>query len=310
MMAIVWLLALIGLTVVIGVGWLVIQGVRDGLAEPPRTPPTSSGPPAPPWATVQALEQALRHQLAVMVQDTEQQLRQLTATRHKLEHQQSKLLQAHYEDAISLDVLRREQHRITQSLNRTAQHIEALEHDLSDKEMLITQALDLAQHTASAYHQAPDHIRRMLNQLFFDHVYLVPDQDTDQLTTTATCLPPFDSILRWRATDDVESAEGETKVTGGMGSVRISGGAGRAGPGPTLTADEVERDDEVGTTDLVAPRPAHITARSACPDSLEPAETGQNTPVSIQKPTAWDDHAVGLSAMQLVGLAGFEPTTP
>ena len=180
----------------------------------------------------QTLEQALRHQLAVMVQDTEQQFRQLTATRHKLEHQQSKLLQAHYEDAISLDVLKREQHRITQNLNRTTQHIEALEHDLTDKEMLITQALDLAQHTASAYHQAPDHIRRMLNQLFFDHVYLVPDQDTNQLTTTATCLPPFDSILRWRATDDVEGTEGETKVTGGMGSVRISGGAGRAGPGP------------------------------------------------------------------------------
>lgn len=75
------------------------------------------------------------------------------------------------------------------------------------------------------------------------------------------------------------------------------------GQDPTPTADEVERGDEVGTTDLVAPRPAHITARSACPDSLEPAETGQNTPVSIQKPTSWDDHDVGLSAMQLVGLA-------
>lgn len=62
MMAIVWLLALIGLTVVVGVGWLVIQGVRDGLAEPPRTPPTSSGPPAPPWATVQALGSELSQQ--------------------------------------------------------------------------------------------------------------------------------------------------------------------------------------------------------------------------------------------------------
>nr|WP_303770848.1 hypothetical protein [Actinomyces oris] len=62
MMAIVWLLAHIGLTVVVGVGWLVIQGVRDGLAEPPRTPPTSSGPPAPPWATVQALGSELSQQ--------------------------------------------------------------------------------------------------------------------------------------------------------------------------------------------------------------------------------------------------------
>ena len=199
--------------------------------------------------------------------------------------------------------------------------------------MLITQALDLAQHTASAYHQAPDHIRRMLNQLFFDHVYLVPDQDTDQLTTTATCLPPFDSILRWRATADVESTEGavverrksegvegtegvrgsaldepanlgksqgETEVTDDEGSAE---GMGRARPGPTPTADEVERDDEVGTTDLIAPQAAHITARSARLDGSELAETSQNTPVSIQKPTSWDDHDVSLSAMQLVALS-------
>ena len=179
--------------------------------------------------------------------------------------------------------------------------------------MLITQALDLAQHTASAYHQAPDHIRRMLNQLFFDHVYLVSDQDTDQLTTTATCLPPFDSILRWRAADDVESTEGavverrksedaegakgpalgnlgETKVTGDEGPASASGAMGRAGP---ATADEVERDDEVGTTDLVAPRPGPVTTPPARLGGLEPPETAPNTPVSIQKPTSWDDHDVG-----------------
>ena len=50
---------------------------------------------------------------------------------------------------------------------------------------------------ASAYHHAPTHIRRMLNQLLFKHVYLVPDQDAGQLTATATCLPPFNSILGW-----------------------------------------------------------------------------------------------------------------
>ena len=267
----------------------VIEDEVEGLYQQIQLPPERR----------QTLEQALRHQLDLMIQDTAQQLRQLTATRHKLEHQQSKLLQAHYEDAISLDVLKREQHRITRSLNTTTQHIEVLEHDLEDKEVLITQALDLAQHTAAAYHQAPDHIHRMLNQLFFDHVYLVPDQDTDQLTTTATCLPPFDSILRWRATDDVEGTEGEMKVIGG---------AERAGPEPT-TDDEVERGDEVGTTDLVAPRPAHVTTPPARLGGLEPPETTPNTPVSIQKPTSWDDHDVGLSAMQLVGVTGFEPAT-
>lgn len=58
-MAIVWVLALIGLAVVVSVAWVFIQGVRDGLAEPPRTPPTSSDPP---WAAVQALGGELSHQ--------------------------------------------------------------------------------------------------------------------------------------------------------------------------------------------------------------------------------------------------------
>ncbi|CAM2879055.1 hypothetical protein ACSL103130_05915 [Actinomyces slackii] len=50
------------------------------------------------------LEQALRHRLELMVQDTQQQLAQLTATRQRLVHQWDKLLQAHYEDAIPLVV--------------------------------------------------------------------------------------------------------------------------------------------------------------------------------------------------------------
>ena len=101
-------------------------------------------------------------------------------------------------------------------------------------------------------------------------------------------------------------SQGETKVTDDEGSAE---GMGRARPGPTPTADEVERDDEVGTTDLIVPQAAHITARSARLDGSELAETSQNTPVPIQKPTSWDDHDVGLSAMQLVGLTGFEPAT-
>ena len=49
----------------------------------------------------------------------------------------------------------------------------------------------------SAYHHAPNHVRHMLNQLLFEHVYLVPYDGTRQLAATATCLPPFDSILGW-----------------------------------------------------------------------------------------------------------------
>ena len=181
--------------------------------------------------------------------------------------------------------------------------------------------------------QLPPERRQTLEQAL-RHQLAVMVRDTEQQLRqlTATCLQPFDSILRWRATADVESTEGaaverrksegvegtegvrgsvldkpanlgksqrETKITDDEG---FAEGMGRARPGPTPTADEV------GTTDLIVPQAAH-TARSARLDGSELAETSQNTPVSIQKPTSWDDHDVGLSAMQLVGLTGFEPAT-
>ena len=262
------------------------------------------------------LERALRHQLELMIQDTEQQLTQLTTTRQRLVHQRDKLLQAHYEDAIPLDVLKNEQQRITRSLATTDRHIQALEQDLGDRENLIVQALDLAEHTATTYHQAPDHIRRMLNQLFFEHVYLVPDQDSGQVTTTATCMPPFDSILGQytnptdsKTTNNTEDAQG----TRGAENTRNTEGATRPktpqAPGDQArSGDKAGGDDEVGSGDEVG-NPSPATAAHARLHGSEPTETTQNQPFFNQKPTPEVSHDVGLSAMQLVGVTGFEPAT-
>ena len=273
------------------------------------------------------LERALRHQLAVMIQDTEQQLTQLTTTRQRLVHQRDKLLQAHYEDAIPLDVLKNEQQHITRSLTTTDRHIQALEQDLRDRETLIVQALDLAEHTAATYHQAPDHIRRMLNQLFFERIHLVPDQDSGQVTTMATCLPPFDNILGWGMSSTTGAAVGPggTENAAGAGS---PGGVGDAGdskstegairpktPGGRDRSDDKAEgddraggDDEVGSGDEVG-NPSPATAPKTRLHGSEPTETTQNQPFFNQKPTSWDDHDVGLSAMQLVGVTGLKPAT-
>ena len=68
-----------------------------------------------------------------MIQDTQQQLTQITATQQKLKHQQEKLLQAHYENAIPVELLREEQQRITRSLTIANHRIQTLEQDLEDK---------------------------------------------------------------------------------------------------------------------------------------------------------------------------------
>ena len=168
----------------------------------------------------------------------------------------------------------------------------------------------------------------MLNQLFFEHVYLVPDQDSGQVTTTATCMPPFDSILKVGVSSTTGAAVGPggTENAAGAGS---PGGVGDAGDsksteGATRTKTPGDRDrsddkaegddraggdDEVGSGDEVG-NPSPATAAHARLHGSEPTETTQNQPFFNQKPTPEVSHDVGLSAMQLVGLAGFEPTTP
>ena len=225
------------------------------------------------------LEQALRYQLAQLVADTQQQLTQITATRQKLERHQHKLLQAHYENAIPVELLRKEQQRITRSLTIANHRIQTLEQDLEDKEELVSQALDIAQHMASAYHHAPNHIRRMLNQLLFERVYLVPYDGTSQLTTTATCMPPFDSIL----------------------------GLGGSPTGSEQTLQTPRGHEVAGGHEVANTRPdTQPPNRQSC---LKPPKTAQNKPCSTQKPTPEVSQDVGLSVEHLVGVAGFEPTT-
>ena len=173
----------------------------------------------------------------------------------KLEHQQHKLLQAHYENAIPVELLRKEQQRITHSLTAANHRIQTLEQDLGDKEELVVQALDIAQHMANTYHHAPNHIRRMLNQLLFEHVYLVPHDDTSQLTTTATCMPPFDSILGWGGSP----TGSEQTLLEGEESMK------------PLTTDPGERDEEQAATPATAAsdQPHTTTTRR----STDPADT-------------------------------------
>ena len=95
----------------------------------------------------------------------------------------------------------------------------------------------------------------MLNQLLFEHVYLVPHDDTSQLTTTATCMPPFDSILGWGGSP---TGSEQTLLEGEEGM-------------KPLTTDPGERDEEQAATPATAAsdQPHTTTTRR----STDPADT-------------------------------------
>ena len=219
----------------------------------------------------------------------------------KLEHQQHKLLQAHYENAIPVELLRKEQQRIAHSLTAANHRIQTLEQDLGDKEELVGQALDIAQHMASAYHHAPNHIRRMLNQLLFEHVYLVPYDNTSQLTTTATCMPPFDSILGLGGDEDGNWSSGSTTGLDENKSQYRDQSHTPQPPGTARTLP-VPRGHEVANISPATQPPN----RQSC---LKPPKTVQNKLCSTQKPTPEVSQDVGLSVEHLVGVTGFEPAT-
>ena len=216
---------------------------------------------------------------------------------------------------------------------------------------------------ASAYHHAPTHIRRMLNQLLFKHVYLVPDQDAGQLTATATCLPPFNSILGWGgsptdseqtlpegeestkplATDPGEQDEDQNphntdeaiaSTTGTTQHSRPRVAATAPQPADCLKADQAAVPATTPSNPPHTPQPpgaaqtlqalwgrqvagghevASTSPATRLPDrprDPKPPKTVQNKPFSTQKPTSEVSQDVGLSVECLVGLAGFEPTTP
>ena len=160
---------------------------------------------------------------------------------------------------------------------------------MTERQALVGQALDIAQHMATAYRQAPEHIRRMLNQVLFDKVYITPDDETGLLTAIVRYQPPFDGVLGVRGGEPCLSKEGV-----------------EVGDGDSL---EASGDDEVTLSqpsDIVVSASEGPGLHGLPDDGLPAPKPSKNK----QKPTSWGSHDVGLSVDSMVGITGFEPATP
>ena len=159
---------------------------------------------------------------------------------------------------------------------------------MTERQALIGQALDIAQHMATAYRQAPEHIRRMLNQVLFDKVYITPDDETGLLTAIVRYQPPFDGVLGVRGGEPCLSKEGVE--VGDDDSLEASG------------------DDEVTLSqpsDLVVSAPEGPGLHGLPDDDLPAPKPSKNK----QKTTPWGFHDVGLSVDSMVGVTRLELAT-
>jgi DNA invertase Pin-like site-specific DNA recombinase len=136
------------------------------------------------------VEAMLVEELSSAKAGAEEELRDLGRERDKLERQRDKLMQAHYEGAIPLELLKREQDRIASGLLEVTAKLEASNLHFDTIEANLRAALDLTENCGLAYKTAPDHVRRLFNQAFFKRILVGSDTSVE-----AELAPPFDVLL-------------------------------------------------------------------------------------------------------------------
>lgn len=135
------------------------------------------------------VEALLRDELSSLRKSTEIENRQLTIRKDRLISERTRLLQAHYADAVPLDLLKQEQDRIARQLADIEKGLNAATAEFDTIEELLRKALDYAVNSYRAYMRANPQQRRLLNQAFFTRIEVRDDDVRGELAE------PFKTLL-------------------------------------------------------------------------------------------------------------------
>lgn len=127
----------------------------------------------------QLVEQYVREELRRLERDKDRTIRSLTTQRTNIEDKRRRLMHAHYEGAVPLELLKEEQTQITAELNQIERQLAAYQADITEVRQRLAQALDLLEDCHRLYTAAPAHLKKLLNQVFFERVLVNPAVDED-----------------------------------------------------------------------------------------------------------------------------------
>ncbi len=127
----------------------------------------------------QLVEQYVREELHHLKRDKDRTIRSLTTRRTNLEDKRRRLFHAHYEGAIPLDLLKEEQAKLTAELGHIERQLAAYQADITEIHQRLTGALDLLEDCHRLYTAAPAHLKKLLNQVFFERVLVNPAVDEE-----------------------------------------------------------------------------------------------------------------------------------
>lgn len=145
----------------------------------------------------QLLETWITEEIEQSSQSTKLEIADLEKQQQRLRDEEAKLLQAHYAEAISLELMQKEQLRISRSLTDITSRLSKLTADTDFLRSSLMQVLDLMQDCETTYKQAGEFEKRLLNQAFFDKIIVSSDGTIEPDYTEVTGLftdPKFKSV--------------------------------------------------------------------------------------------------------------------
>ena len=103
------------------------------------------------------------------------ELDSLRREKEKLEHRQEKLLEAHFNDAIPLSLMKREQQSISKQLAAIEHEIKIRNTTFDEIIEKLSLAFDLLEDCGSTYRRANDTIKKLMNQAIFSKIWIHED---------------------------------------------------------------------------------------------------------------------------------------
>ena len=238
------------------------------------------------------IEHYLHDELAQIEGDKAKAVRSLTTRRTNIEDRRRRLLHAHYEGAVPLDLLKEEQAKLSTELNQIERQLAAYQADAAEVRQHLTHALDLLEDCHRLYTAAPAHLKKLLNQVFFQRVLVNPLVDED-----GRVILPGDGTTdggkqpgKGAGAHDGRHSDGEEEGTGDDSG----GGADADAPAPVphsihladtgsgtrLSALLVPPFDQLASPSLHAAAHAHYLQHLAQPDTPATPPTADDEPTS------------------------------
>jgi len=167
-------------------------------------------------AQIEQLRDSVRAELDSATTEAHRQAEQATRRLAALHDERTRLMQAHYAEAVPLDLLKTEMHRLTAAMQAAEQQTSAAQSHLADIEAVLEQALLVAGTCHRAYADAPALIKRQINQGFF--IKLLIDQDGS--VEWAELTEPFAQLLTSKWQTVTGGAQNTPDTTGSLPTPR------------------------------------------------------------------------------------------